>query len=207
MGRPTETIGELDSLIRLKSIAIDTYMAWLPRNRRPTHPRHSLDPMLAFQLMKCLFRSVPIGNGSSYLRTGCVPRRPDLGRRTCATHKRIGEKGAGHLKAIIWTLILASVVYVAIKVIPVLVNEYEFQDGIQNIARFASVNRQSNEQIRQSVLKEAEKDNLPVDAKSIKAEISSGNVSISVEYSVTVDLNVYQWTLNFHPVATNNALF
>jgi hypothetical protein len=28
-----------------------------------------------------------------------------------------------------------------------------------------------------------------------------------VDYSVTVDLGVYQWTLNFHPTATNNALF
>src|SRR5580698_5674353 len=101
--------------------------------------------------MKCLSCSVPIGNGSSYFWTGCVPSHPGLSRRTRATHKRVGEKGAGHLKAIIWTLILASVVYVAVKVTPVLVNEYEFQDGIQNIARFASVNRQSNEQIRQSV--------------------------------------------------------
>jgi hypothetical protein len=28
-----------------------------------------------------------------------------------------------------------------------------------------------------------------------------------VDYSVTVDLHVYQWTLNFHPTVTNNALF
>ena len=87
-----------------------------------------------------------------------------------AAEARRGERGAGSLKAIVWTMILAAFVYVGVKVIPVLVNEYEFQDGIQNIARFASVNRQDNGKIREAVLKEAEKDDLPIQAEDIKVE-------------------------------------
>ena len=129
-----------------------------------------------------------------------------LGPGREASEIRTRERGAGHLKAIVWTLILASLVYVAVKVIPILVNEYQFQDGMQSIARFASVNRQTNEQIRQYVLKEAEKDDLPVRAEDIKVEGSSGNVRIRADFSVTVDLKVYQWTLNFHPAVSNDAL-
>ena len=70
------------------------------------------------------------------------------------------ERGAGHLKAIIWTLILAALVYVMVKVLPVLMNEYQFKDGIQNIARNASVTPQSNDQILKAVLKEAQDENL-----------------------------------------------
>jgi hypothetical protein len=104
-------------------------------------------------------------------------------------------------------MILVALVYAGIKVMPILVDEYQFQDGIQNIARFASVNRQDNPKIQKAVLTEAEKDDLPDRPEDIKVEGSSGNVRISVDYSVTVDLSVYQWTLNFHPTATNNALF
>lgn len=104
-------------------------------------------------------------------------------------------------------MILAALVYVGVKVIPILVDEYEFQDSIQNIARFASVNRQDNAKIQKAVVTEAEKDDLPVQPEDIKVEGTNGNVRISVDYSVIVDLNVYQWTLNFHPTATNNALF
>ena len=122
-------------------------------------------------------------------------------------HQAQGERGAGRLKAVVWTLILAACVYVSVRVIPIYVNEYEFLDGMQTIARFATVNRQGPDQIRDAILKEAEKAELPVRKEDIKVRAASGNVNINVDYSVTVDLHVYQWTLNFHPTVTNNALF
>ena len=110
------------------------------------------------------------------------------------------------MKAIVWTMILAAFVYVAAMTLPVLVNEYQFQDSIQDIARFASVNRKNNEQIKQAVLDTAQKQELPVQAEDVKVEGNGGNVHINVEYSVTIDLKVYQWTLNFHPSANNASL-
>jgi len=121
--------------------------------------------------------------------------------------KRDAEKGAGKLKVIFWMLLLAVFVYVSVKVIPALINEYEFQDGIQTLARFATINRQTPEQIRAAVLKEAQKDDVPIGAEDIKVEAANGDVKISADYSVTLDLGVYQWTLNFHPSVSNAALF
>src|SRR5579863_4559567 len=126
---------------------------------------------------------------------------PPDGRRwfSCPIHarkrasKRNGERGAGNLKAIVWTMILVALIYVAAMMLPVLINEYEFQDSLQNIARYASVNRRNNEQIRQSVLDEVQKEDLPVQVDDIKVEGTSGNIHINVDYSVTVDLKVYQW--------------
>jgi hypothetical protein len=118
-----------------------------------------------------------------------------------------GERGAGHLKAIIFTLLLASLIYVGFKIAPPLINEYQFQDGMQTIARFASVNRDSNQKIRDAILKEAQKDDVPVQADDLKIEGEGGNIRISADYSVTADLGVYQWTLNFHPKVKNDALF
>jgi len=119
---------------------------------------------------------------------------------------RCGQRGSGNLKAIIWTGILVACIYSAVIVLPVLINEYQFQDNLQEIARFASVNRKSNEDIRKSVLEAAQKADLPVQAEDIKVEGFGGNVHINVDYSVTVDLKVYQWTLNFHPAASNASL-
>jgi hypothetical protein len=116
------------------------------------------------------------------------------------------ERGVGRVKAIFWTLVLATFVYVSAKVVPALVNEYQFQDGIQTLARFATVNRQTPEQIRAAVLKEAQKDDVPVAAEDIKVDAVNGNIKIRADYSVTVDLKVYQWTLNFHPAASNDSL-
>jgi Domain of unknown function (DUF4845) len=116
------------------------------------------------------------------------------------------ESGAGHFKAILWLLAFAAFIFVMVKIVPVLVDNFEFQDGVQTIARFASATRQEPEQIRAAVLKEAKKDEVPIDAKDVKIEAVSGNVRIHVDYSVTVDLAVYQWTLNFHPSVGNDSL-
>ena len=97
-------------------------------------------------------------------------------------------------------------IYATAMVLPVLINEYQFQDSLQNIARFASVNRKNSDQIQKAVLDEAQKEDLPVEADDIKVESNAGNIHINVDYSVTVDLKVFQWTLNFHPAASNASL-
>ena len=116
------------------------------------------------------------------------------------------REGGANLKAIVWTTILVAFIYVAAITLPVLINEYQFQDSLQNLARYASVNRKNNEQIKQAVLEEAQKEDLPIQAEDVKVEGNAGNVHINVDYSVTVDLKVYQWTLNFHPAANNASL-
>jgi predicted membrane protein len=117
-----------------------------------------------------------------------------------------GQRGEGKLKAIIWLAILASMLYVGIMVVPLLVNEYEFQDAMTSTARFASANRQTADDIRASLVKEAKSEDIPIKPEDIKVEAQAGNVHISAPYSVTVDLHIYQWTLNFNPSASNNAL-
>ena len=128
------------------------------------------------------------------------------GFRKGVVTKRNREAGKGHIKAIVWTMILVAFIYTTAMVLPILVNEYQFQDALQNIARFASVNRQNSDLIQKDVLAEAQKEDLPVEAADIKVESNSGNIRINVDYSVTVDLKVYQWTLNFHPAASNASL-
>ena len=151
--------------------------------------------MLASLIVNLYHQLNSTANGSSAI----VDRVPIRGGRR-------SERGSGAVKAIVWTMILASFVYVCVKVTPALVNEYEFQDGIQTIARFASVSRQTSEQIKANVLSEAQKDGIPVNVEDIKVEALSGNIKIHADYSVTIDLVVYQWTLNFHPSADNSAL-
>ncbi len=133
---------------------------------------------------------------NSFVRHAVKPEGP----------KRAGQRGGARLKAVLWTSVLVIFVYVCIKVTPALVNEFQFQDGVQTLARFATINRQPPEQVRAAILKEAEKDDVPVTAEDIKVESVAGNVKIHVDYSVTIDLIVYQWTLNFQPAVSNDSL-
>ena len=109
------------------------------------------------------------------------------------------QRGEGTLKAIIYTLILAAAVYVAVKVVPIYVADYELKDKISEQARFAVVNRYSDDQIRDILFKTINDLDIPAKRDDIKVEKTNHGLSISVNYSVPVDLAVYKTELNFAP--------
>jgi len=119
---------------------------------------------------------------------------------------RAAERGASRLKAIIYIAILGVLIFAGIKVIPILLNGYEFEDSMKTTARFASVNRQTPDDIRKALMQEAAKDDVPIKADDLHITSEAGNIRIEGSYTVTVDLSFYQLTLNFHPSAINNAL-
>jgi hypothetical protein len=130
-------------------------------------------------------------------------------RERCAAANRTcgrGERGNGRLGTLVWVVLLAAFAYVCTQVVPVLYAEYQFQDAMQTTARFATINRQSPEQIRKALVVEAKSKDIPVEPENIHVTSEAGNVKINAAYSVTVDLRVYQLTLNLHPSASNNAL-
>lgn len=123
-----------------------------------------------------------------------------------AHRDRNPQAGASNLKSLIWLGIFIAFIYGCVRVVPVYFADYEFQDSMQTTARFASVNRQTPDQVRRAVLKEADRLEVPVQLQDIKVADHNGRIDINADYSVTVDLHVYQWTLNFHPSASNSNL-
>src|SRR5262249_13912064 len=117
-----------------------------------------------------------------------------------------GQRGEGKLKAIIYTVILVTALYSAIKILPAYVNEYQLSDKIQETARFAVVNRYTDEQVRDEVFRTVQDLNIPAKREDIKVTVSRSLVTISLDYTVPIDLMVYQLTLHFTPAAENKSL-
>jgi len=126
-------------------------------------------------------------------------------RRTPA-HRR-GESGAGKLKAVVVTVVLVFAIYCAVKIVPSYVSNYELSDKMQEQARFAIVNRYTEEQIREKIFKVVQELDIPVTRESIKVVSNNSIVKISMEYSVPVDLLVYRTELHFSPSSENKSLF
>jgi len=112
------------------------------------------------------------------------------------------QRGSSRLKTLIWVAIFGCCIYVAVLVVPILVNEYEFQDAMTSAARIGAATRLSPDQIRKTLADEAMSDEIPVKPEDIHVESLGGHVKVSASYSVTVNLQVYQWTLTFNPSAS-----
>lgn len=120
--------------------------------------------------------------------------------------QRHGEKGGSKLKTLFVLAIFAAMAFAAVKIVPIYVTNYQLQDSMQEEATYASVNRKSADQIRTELQKRLQDLGLTVDDKSIQVSSESGNVTISLEYTVPVDLTVYQLQLHFHPQADNASI-
>ena len=117
------------------------------------------------------------------------------------------ERGAGKLKALVWLVILGSLVYVAVKVVPAYVDNYELEEAIKTEARFAAVNRKPTEEVREAIYRKVQELEIPARREDVHVESTGRGVRIDVRYTVVVDLPGYPLRLNFNPSADDRALY
>jgi predicted membrane protein len=110
-----------------------------------------------------------------------------------------GQRGEGKLKALVYTAVLIGAVYAAVKVVPAYVAEYQLKDKMSEQARFAIVNRYTEEQIRDNIFKTIQDLDIPAKREDVKVQNTNHGIEISVKYTVPVDLMVYKTELNFSP--------
>jgi len=123
-----------------------------------------------------------------------------------APARRRFERGAGKLKAVIYLAILVFIIYSAVKIVPIYVSNYQLSDKMQEEARFAVVNRRTEEQIRDNIFKVVQELEIPVKRETIMVTASNSIVKISMEYTVPVDLLFYHMDLHFSPSSENKSV-
>jgi len=119
---------------------------------------------------------------------------------------RNSQRGEGRFKAISFTVVLVIAIYVAFKLVPIYVAEYQLNDKLQEIARFGVVNRNTEEKIKDEVMKEVADLEVPVKREDVKVAVSIRAVTISVDYTVPVDLLFYHLDIHFTPSSENKSL-
>ncbi len=112
---------------------------------------------------------------------------------------RRAQQGEGRLKALVYLAILIMGVYVAIKVVPLYVDKYQLQDKMGEQARFAVVNRYTDDQIKDNIFRTIQDLDIPATRDDVKVENTRAGIEITVNYTVPVDLLIYKTDLNFSP--------
>lgn len=107
------------------------------------------------------------------------------------------QRGAGKLKAIFYTVILVVGVFMAFKIVPLYVANYQLKDKMGEQARFAVVNRYSDDQIRDIIFKTVQDLDIPAKREDIKVEHTNHGLRLSLDYTAPVDFMVYQTDWNF----------
>jgi len=116
------------------------------------------------------------------------------------------QRGEGKFKAIAYLAIVVFAAFCAFRLLPPYIAEYQLSDKMQDQARFAVVNRYTEDQIRDTIFKEAQDLDVPIKKEDIKVLASNSLVRISLDYTVPIDLLVYKMDLHFTPSSENKSL-
>jgi hypothetical protein len=107
------------------------------------------------------------------------------------------QRGEGRLKGLLYLAFLIIAVFVAIKVVPVYVADYQLKDKMSEQAKFAIVNRYTEDQIKDNIFRTIQDLDIPAKREDIKVTNTNHGLAIGVQYTVPVDFMVYKTDLNF----------
>jgi len=118
------------------------------------------------------------------------------------------ERGGSKLNLLLTLLILGGMIFVGIKTVPVYIAYYQFQDSMNSESRFALTGypKRSVEDIREDLLKKAQELGIPAKREDFRVNVANGSVDLSLDYSVPIDLMVYQFNWQFHTHADNHTI-
>ena len=125
-----------------------------------------------------------------------------------ARERKSRERGGSKGSLVLTLLVLGAMAFVAIKIAPVYFANYQFQDSIETESRFALTGypKKGPEDVREDIWNKVKELGIPAEKDSIKVAMENGSVEIGLDYSVPIDLAVYQFTLQFHPHADNHSI-
>jgi hypothetical protein len=119
-----------------------------------------------------------------------------------------GQKGGAKINLVITLLILGSMIFAGVKIVPVYFANYQFQDSMNSESRFALTGypKKTENDVREDIFHKAQDLGIPAKKEDIQVSMDNGYVNISLDYTVPIDLAVYQFTLQFHPHADNHSI-
>ncbi len=122
-------------------------------------------------------------------------------------HPVATEQGGSRLQLLIALLIVAAIILAAVRITPVYVSSYEFEDAMRSQAKYAGVNDKSPQQIQRELHRKALELSLPLERKQISVTPAARGVRIAARYTVPVDLVVYTADFTFDFQADTGSVY
>jgi hypothetical protein len=116
------------------------------------------------------------------------------------------QRGGSRFSSIMKLLVLGAMAFAAFKIVPAYFADYQLKDAMGTEARYAQVNRKNANDVQDDVWKKIQELGIPAKKEDIRVITEQGLVTISVSYTVPVDLMVTQHDLVFHDQADNKAI-
>ncbi len=106
------------------------------------------------------------------------------------------QRGEGRIGLLIALAVVGVGIFLAVKIIPVRVNAYEFGDFVQQECRFAAT-RRDNGEVEKRILAKASELEIPLDKKNLNIQRTGTEMIISASFEQPIDLKFTTYVYRF----------
>lgn len=124
--------------------------------------------------------------------------RPQPDDRRCGVRRRDGERGSGSVRNILLLVSVAVGIFLAVKLVPVVLVTFEFSDAIRQEIEFSDPDEDAR-QVRARLRARARELGLDVSEEAIEVEKRGDWMHVDARYTIPVELPggyVYEWELS-----------
>jgi hypothetical protein len=106
------------------------------------------------------------------------------------------QSGEGRLSFLIVLALFGAGVFVAVKIVPVRIDAYQFRETLRDEARYASVHPNDRD-VRERILDKAQALDIPLQPDGLDISRTKTEVIIKASYEKPVDLKLTTFTYRF----------
>ncbi len=96
-----------------------------------------------------------------------------------------------------YLLVVAVLVFLGVQYVPIYFNAFQFNNSVRQEVKFAGSARKTVESVREALLSRAREFKVPVTEEDIKVSRDGPFFIVNINYSVPVNLRVYQHEIQF----------
>lgn len=110
----------------------------------------------------------------------------------------VNQRGEGRLGVLVWIVLMGAGIFFAVRTIPVKISTMEFNESVDKQVQFAATTGTFNqEKLMKSILDKATEMEIPLTKKQVQIEPRSGELRVTVQYQIEIDLAVYKWVWDY----------
>ncbi|MBI4465279.1 MAG: DUF4845 domain-containing protein [Acidobacteria bacterium] len=117
--------------------------------------------------------------------------------------RRRAESGFLSLSAILALAFVAAIIFLAFRLLPPYINNYQLQDEVENLARTSTYSPVTESEIRSTIKARARELGIQLDDRQVAVRKGRGTVDIVIQYEIPVNLVARQVVLSFEASAGN----
>jgi uncharacterized membrane protein len=114
------------------------------------------------------------------------------------------ERGEGRLGVVIWLLLMAAGIFVAVRTIPTRMAVLELHDYADaQVQHAGTMSKVKSDEVIKTILQKAKELEIPLTKDDLDLDVRPNDLRMTMKHRIVINLEVYEWVWDFNEEFTH----